>query len=162
MGVTVVIVLAAGIVAYIKWKTGRNVIETLSPMTPPRVGKTANDFWRDQEEEEPEQLDAVAFGYMRRNHYSIKMPSDGLQLPPLPVQTRTFKTSNYRRLYLTARCLADTSELLIATKHLVRNYVRKRSKELTGLASADDHQDGSGGHKGVRRMLSIESQNDNG
>lgn len=164
VGVTVVIAGAVAIVAFIKWNKDRQVVEeTRTPVTTPKVDKAATDFWNDQQEDEPEQLDAIAFGYMRRNHYSIKMPSDGLQLPPLPVDTRTFKTSNYRRLYLTARCLADTSELLIATKHLVRNYVRKRYRELASITEADDEQkDDEKKHEVARRQLSINSENDNG
>jgi len=89
-----------------------------------------------------------------------KMPSEGLQLPPLPVATRTFKTSNYRRLYLTARCLADTSELLIATKHLVRNYVRKRLKEVARATSTDEKEDEQTPLEEIASLTSIDEKED--
>ena len=135
-----VVAVVVVVVAVILLKQKAQVVPT------PKMSGTNTAFWH-EEVDEDHALDQIGIEYTRRNHYSIKLSSEGLQLPPLPLDQRTFKTSNYRKLYQNARCFADTSELLIATKHLVRNYVRKQNRR--GESGADEGDNiGSGNDNG--------------
>ena len=64
-------------------------------------------FWY-EEDDQSEYQNPVALKCLRKNLYSINMPAEELRLPPLPMDQRTFASSNYRMLYETARCFADT------------------------------------------------------
>ena len=123
IGVTLAVLLAIAIVvlvACVYWKrhkqdkdkpsnNGIALVEMRKDKRVNRFGSVGatTQFWGEEDDNDVYRNPAV-LQMLRRNLYSINLPPEELQVPPLPIATRTFASSNYRTLYETARCFADT------------------------------------------------------
>ena len=119
IGVIIVVLLAIGVLVtcvYLKrykrdedneTNPSNNGIAMVHKKKNERPDSAKSQFW-EEEDDSAVYRDPAVLQMLRRNLYSINLPPEELQVPPLPIDKRTFASSNYRILYETARCFADT------------------------------------------------------